>query len=334
MANFKKTNAVFYIVHGEDEFKRKGWLKEFRASLNDPSGINTSEYNGANISAQALLNNVSAIPFLADNRVAIVEGMLGLMGKRGAISKEELEVLVQGLPYLPDFARLIFLEESELSDKHAIMKLAQDPNGRGEIVYFPGFKKAADAVPWITKYAKEVYHVTIEPTAAHALASVVDKDMRVADSELAKLAAYVNGERPITERDVALMTAYVATADIFAMVDAMGQRDGKTAVTITQRLLEEGQEPLSIFGMIIRQYRLLILTKEHFEKRGASKELAKAIGVHSFVAEKLESQARNFANIAQLEDIYRSLDDFDFKIKTGRLSDELALQLFIASVTG
>ncbi|NJL94770.1 MAG: hypothetical protein HC915_14175, partial [Anaerolineae bacterium] len=50
-------------------------------------------------------------------------------------------------------------------------------------------------------------------------------------------------------------------------------------------------------------------------------------------ARKLGQQARSFASLEQLETLYQKLAEYDFNIKTGRLTDETALFLFIAGVT-
>jgi DNA polymerase-3 subunit delta len=162
---------------------------------------------------------------------------------------------------------------------------------------------------------------------------VTNKDLRAVSSELDKLAAFVNYERPITEADVALLTTYVAEADIFQMVDAIGQGDGKTAMTLVQKLLRDKNDPLSLLGMINRQFRLLILAREHMDTHHSVANLASDLGLHEFVAKKVAGQARQFKDIHQLEDIYRKLAELDFKIKTGQSEATMALQLFIAGVT-
>ncbi len=88
---------------------------------------------------------------------------------------------------------------------------------------------------WIRNHARETYGVEIEPQAAAALAAVIDTDLRAADNEIAKLATYVDGARPITLDDLKLLTAYTAEADVFEMVDAIGRRDGDTALRLCHR---------------------------------------------------------------------------------------------------
>ena len=61
--------------------------------------------------------------------------------------------------------------------------------------------------------------------------------------------------------------------------------------------------------------------------------MAKTIGQHPFVVEKIGQQARNFS-METLERIYAHLLDIDVAIKTGATSDVLALDVLVAELAG
>lgn len=321
---------TFYVLHGPDEFTRCAQVQAMRDQMGDPSmaELNITVLDGKQATTADVLSSARAMPFLSDKRLVIVEGMLTWLTRKGASKsgKAALEKLTEGLTHLPDWARIVFVEPDTLSERNAILSLAKtEPGG-----YHKEFNPPRNPVKWITDQARAVYDAEIEPAAARALADVIQDDLRVADSELAKLAAYVNGERPITESDVSLLTPYVSEANVFEMVDALGRRDGKTASRLLHRLLEDG-EPLQLFGMIVRQFRLLILAREYINAGGNPRGIGKAIGVHPYVGEKLSGQVRAFS-LEQLEKIHHFLLDTDLGIKTGRVDSVLALDLLIASI--
>ena len=99
------------------------------------------------------------------------------------------------------------------------------------------------------------------------------------------------------------------------------------------RLLDRGENLLGLLAMIVRQFRLLIQVKELQEKSAPAPEMAKTLGQHPFVIEKIGQQARNFS-MAQLERIYTHLLDLDVGIKTGEVGDVLALDLLVAELAG
>ncbi len=324
-----RKSPTFYVLHGDDEFSIKARVNDFRRQMGDD--LNISEFDGSKSSVAEILAAAQAMPFLSDRRLVLVSGMLSYLARKGASqdSKDQLKRLIVELPQLPESARLVFIESQTLSENHPVLNLIkEDPAG-----YVKAFNPPKNPTAWITNQAK-AYEVEIEPRAAAALASVTSEDLRKADNELFKLASYIGTGGKITEKDVALLTPYVAETNIFDMVDALARRDGKTAMTLLHKLIDtDKQEPMQIFSLIIRQFRLLIQAREVVENGGNSKVIAKSLNVHSFVGEKLASQVRGFT-MPQLERIYRNLLETDLAFKTGKVEIEVGLDLFVAGVTG
>ncbi|MCB9450171.1 MAG: DNA polymerase III subunit delta [Anaerolineaceae bacterium] len=327
-----KPTPTFYILHGDDLFTLEQALGEFRAKMSetDNGDLNTSEFDGTTASVPEIINAVSSYPFLADKRMVIVKGMLATITRKGAgeTGKKAVEQLIDALPNLPDWARLIFVERESLSEKNKLVKLAQDT----ETGHEKSYTAPKDATGWIIKRAQEDYGAEIEPRAAVALSAVIAGDLARADAELVKLVSYVNGERPITEADVDLLTPYLAEARVFDMVDAMTEGRTQAALQGLHRLLQEKDEdPFRIYGMMVRQFRLLLLAKEYLAGGGYPKDMASALGMAPFVAKKMAQQSRGFS-LEQLDRIYRALSETDTQMKTGQINPDLALDLLIAGL--
>lgn len=328
---------TFYVLHGEDEFTRSETLADFRDRLGgvDTADLNTTVFDGKRLTLGELRHACDAIPFLADKRLVIVEGLLSaLSARKGQVLSEakqkRLDDLADYLPHLPPTTRLVFVEDRCLPSKHPILRLAkQDEQG-----YVKRFARPeAGSLPQWIRQRTQRHGGRIERRAAHRLAAVVGTDLRLLDQEIIKLVTYCNGERAITAADVETLVPYSQDAVIFDLVDALGQRDGTTAAKTLHRLIEEGEHPLGLLGMIIRQFRLLIQVKT-LKARGASpRDVAKTLGLHPFPAGKLHSQATYFT-VAQLDKVYRHLSETDIDIKTGRIDADVALDLLVAGLAG
>jgi len=322
---------AYYILHGDDDIAIQQALSKLRAQMGgDPNGdLNTSVFEGEQASLPEILNAARSVPFLADKRLIIVRGLLAHLQRT---HKEALDQLAEDLPQLPDFTRLIFIERSALPANLRLLKTAAaDPRG-----YVLHCEVPKDTAAWITRRARDEYGVTIQREAAEALASVTGSDLRRADNELLKLACYVDLGEEITEADVEVLTPYVAEANVFEMVDALAVGDGRRALALMQRVLEQDpSDPgFRLFSLITRQFRLLLLAREHLDGGGskAGSALASAIGVRSaWQAEKVARQSRAF-NLIQLEQIYRRLHRYDVEMKTGQVKPRLALELLVASL--
>lgn len=326
-----KSPKTFYILHGEDDFSLEQEVTNLRAKMGDDNGgLNTNEFDGTSASPYEVINAVSSYPFLADKRLVIVKGMIGWITRKGAgeTGKKAVETLAAALPTLPEWARLVFVEHQTLSDSNKLIKLAKEADNG----YEKAFTAPSDSTGWILRRAKEAYNTEIQPPAAAALASVIGNDLRRADNELVKLVSYVNGERAINEADVSLLTPYVAEAEIFKMVDALAEGKGSAALEMLHRLLmEKDNDPFKIYGMIVRQFRLLLTAKEFLVGGGYPNQMGEELRMAPFVAKKMAQQARAFT-LPQLEQVYRTLLDNDIRMKTGRIEPKLALDLLVAGL--
>jgi DNA polymerase-3 subunit delta len=326
-----KSPKTFYILHGDDDFSLDQEVSNLRSKMGDDNGdLNTSEFDGAAVSPAEVLGAVSSYPFLSDKRLAIVKGMIGWITRKGAgeTGKKAVEQWVSALPNLPGWSRLVFIERQTLPDSNKLVKLARElENG-----YEKTFAAPKDSTGWILRRAKDAYGAEIQPPAAAALASVIGNDLRRADNELVKLISYVDGARPITEDDVSLLTPYVAEAEIFKMVDALAEGRAGDALAMMHRLLmEKDNDPFKIYGMIVRQFRLLLTAKEFLVGGGYPNQMGEELHMNPFVAKKMTQQARAFS-LSQLEQVYRALLDNDIRMKTGRIEPKLALDLLVAGL--
>ena len=160
---------------------------------------------------------------------------------------------------------------------------------------------------------------------------MVGVDTRQAGMEIAKLLAYVNWARPVNALDVEAVCIVTSQQSVFDFVDALANGNGKSAQHLLHRLLESEDE-FSLWGMVIRQFRLLLQAREILDGRGNQNDVARALGVHPFVAEKTAQQASRFS-IESLESIYRKLLRIDEGVKTSQVTLDLALDTLVVELT-
>ena len=69
---------MFYIFHGEDDLARSDLIAEFKSKIGDETtrDLNVTVLDGRKVTLAELIHNADAIPFLADKRLVIVEGLL------------------------------------------------------------------------------------------------------------------------------------------------------------------------------------------------------------------------------------------------------------------
>jgi DNA polymerase III subunit delta len=336
--------GLYYIFHGEDGFTLTEELKKLRARMGDPqfADLNTTFLDGRTATFGELRHHADAIPFLADKRLVIVEGMIARLNPRQKKNEGDGDEPVEEdsnpelgadlssyLPDLPETTRLIFVEGKALPKTNPILKLAEkdDKNARVRLFSLP---RPDELIDWIVNRV-EVKAGRIEFSAANDLAMFVGADLRALDNELEKLITY-RAREIIRRQDVVALVAPVQEQSIFELADAIGKRDTPSALELLHEQLNHNAQPLYLLAMIARQFRMLLQVRD-LAARGLNLDQIRAqLGLHPYVARKVLEQSRNFS-IEQLETIYRKLLETDISMKTSHGDPAVNLDVLVVEVT-
>jgi DNA polymerase III subunit delta len=318
-----------FFLHGNDEFAINRKIKDFESDFSDPTtaGMNTARLEARTMTENDFNNAVNAMPFLAARRLVILSNPSAKFNNAATRKKFE-----EFLSNTPDTARLVIHELMDARDveKHWLIKWsAKNSSTIKTQAYF--LPKQRDMPAWIINEVKN-QGGQIEPAAAARLGEMTGTDTRQAGMEIAKLLAYVNWERPVRGSDVDAVCIVTSQQSVFDFVDALSQGNGKVAQKLLHRLLEN-EDPFSLWGMVVRQFRLLVQAREILDARGNKDDVARALGVHPFVAEKTTGQAGRFS-MESLEAIYHRLLNIDEQVKTSQVTLDLALDTLIVELAG
>ncbi len=329
------SKPVVYIFHGDDPFAIRQQMDAMIRQMGEDQTLvemNITRLDGRTASDEELRSTANAMPFLAERRLVILTNPFTRLGTDAA--RKRFLALLDGLP--PSTALVLVVEDSLERGKWKSLPQA-DGNwmrkwltAAGDRAYYHlyALPRINEMAEWVRKEARR-QSGQFSPGGAAALVAHVGNDTQLASLEITKLLTYVDFKRPVEAEDVEELTAVPGQADVFEMVDALAAGNTRQAVRLLHRLLES-QDPLSLFGMITRQFRLLLQAREVIDA-GRGSQIAAELHQHPFVAEKLGSQARRFT-LGQLKDIYHRLLLLDETLKTSQAPAELALDTFIAEI--
>lgn len=340
------------LLHGPDDLLRSEQLAALRAALGpaEMADLSATWLDGRRTTVGEIRHHADAMPFLTPRRLVVVEGFLAQLRRRMRSGKgkqdedegeeesdtpenlsaaaQDREQLLAYLPDVPETTDLVLVEATAVpgNDKvvKALKRLAEQ--GQAAIVVCDA-PDERDLPAWIIERTRGKGG-EIEPAAAYDLATSVGRNLMLLDNELNKLIAYRGGAGPIRKADVRLMTPYTQEASIFDMVDAIGQKNSAEAARLLRELERDGAAPLYLLAMIVRQFRILVQVSD-LQGHGLSKyEIGSKIGLHHFPTGKAMQQSRNW-RMADLLAAYDRLLETDLAIKTGKLPDDLALDLLV-----
>jgi DNA polymerase-3 subunit delta len=328
----EETAPTIYLLYGDDELAIDEFISKMRQMVGDPTtaDMNTTHLSLPSLDMAELENAALAMPFLSKRRLVIIHH-----GARLPKDVTFRDKFFDTLEKIPPSTALVIIESTEsyqsrrknYEKSSPLYAWAQENADRCYMRSFAAPR--GGAFPgWIRSRCQE-HGGQIKPAAAHLLAEWVSDDQHLADKEILKLLDYVDRRRPIEVQDVELLTPFRGQEDIFAMVDAIGQRNGREALARLHRLLEN-EDARYAFAMTIRQFRLILQAREATDTGLSPQE---ALGTSAFVANKAANQARNFS-LQDLEKIYRHLLEIDVASKTGGMDLEVALDTLVASLAG
>ncbi len=323
------------VLIGPDDFSLRQALEDIKKMSGDPASLlpNTTVLDGRTVSPEQLRNACETIPFLADRRLVVVEGLPERFEfpkntrrkvPRRVDRAEETRKFVDIAKSVPPFTALVVIGGDVKPSNPLLRELAV----LTKIDTFPLLKQP-QLDRWVERRVKDAGG-SISPPALAALVRFVGSDLWAMANEVDKLVLYTAGRR-IEETDVKAVVSYAREESVFTLVDAVLEFRGSLAQETLQQLLRAGAEPVYLLTMIARQARIILLVRE-MRARGLSRnEIQTRLGLNSdFLVRKAWEQSERYS-LARLRELYHRLLETDVAIKTGRLDGEVALDILVAA---
>ena len=172
---------------------------------------------------------------------------------------------------------------------------------------------------------KNDYNLSIESAIYISKSSLDNYD--IAYNNLEKIFLYYNKPCKINESDVINLVSVSLEENNFKFIESVINNDTENAFKILNDLKIKKIEPLSLFNLLAREYRLMLILKEEYQKKSRS-YIMKLLNIRDWQLEKLLKQASKY-NREYLEDKLIEICEYDYQIKTGKIDKFLALELFI-----
>jgi len=345
---------MLYVFWGPDEFSIHEAVQRLLDQAFPDAGLaalNVTRLSGAEATIEALRFACEAVPFLAGRRAVVVEGLLTrLSSRRGgagsaaggsgaetsdttgepaAPPSRQVAELAAYLPSIPEATLAIFIEPAAPPKSGPLARALEQARARQQS--FP-LLSGPPLVRWIKTRARAA-GAAITDEAAELLATFSGSDLRQIASELQKLATYAGPGRPIDAEAVRLLVSQASEANVFDLVDAIGQGNRPRALAALVTLLEAGERPERILGMVARQVRLLLQARDLLDHGAAPAAIAQVLGLPPYPLRKVLEQARLF-DLPALVRMHRRVLETDVQIKTGVLEPALVLDVLVATLAG
>jgi DNA polymerase-3 subunit delta len=168
----------------------------------------------------------------------------------------------------------------------------------------------------------------MEPSDIAYFLNKVGTDMENILREMEKLVCYAMERDTLTREDVDAVCVTQITSHIFEMVNAVADKNQRKALDLYYELLALKEPPMRILFLLTREYRILFHVKALLKQGYGRKEIASKAGLHPFAAGRYMDQAKRF-HTKELRETMEEGADIEQRVKTGLLTDHLAVELFL-----
>lgn len=284
------------LIYGSDTFRAREKLKELKKAFVQKHGQNITTLSGENLSLAKLREAILSNSLFDTKRLIIIEKL--------GDSDIDLDEVKNVLLVAPKDNIIIILEEKDIlpvDHKYVFEKLT----GR-------------ELERWAGDFAKR-FDCQFTSRGLSRLLEVTDGDSWLISLEIAKLAGL--GKKEINENDVDEVVAGGVQGNVFKFIDALALGQKEQALKLLRQELDAADDPSRLFHLIIRQFRLILQTKDAD---------AKKIGLSPFVANKARQQGLRWS-LEKLRKVYSQFLEIDFKFKTGVTDLKNLLTMFVCA---
>ena len=303
-----KTFRRVYLLFGDEPFLVNSYKKRLREAIAGDDTMNYNYFEGKGQDVKEIISLADTMPFFAERRLVLIDGS-------GFFKSSAPEELVNYIPEIPESTCMVFVE-NEVDKRNKLYKKVKDNGYAAELKKQDADQLMRWAAGILSKDGKKITRQVME----YFMERTGD-DMENIRMELEKLICYTMGREVITKEDVEAVGTVHVTNRIFEMVTAIVAGNTRKAMDLYEDLLTLKEPPMRIMFLIAKQFNQLLQVKELAGKGAQKSEIASRV--------KVMAQARAFTR-EQILSYVEFCVESEEAVKTGRLSDRLAVELLIA----
>lgn len=310
--------AKIYLLYGEERYLVNQYRDKLLDALTDKDdNLNFMKFAGSGVDTSELLAFCNEMPFFADRRVVLVEN--------SGLFKSSNEDFAKKLVEIEDTSIAIFVE-MDVDSRYKLFK-AVDKEGEALEFTTPDEKMM---VTWVKSMFKNE-NVATTDTAVYKIIEAAHMDMNCIKNEVDKMISFAGDTKQVSEHDVDMLCSQDAESKVYQMIDFIIAKQKDKASRMYHDLLENKESAIMINACIMRQFNKLLLVKLALADSAPDANLAKIAGCPVWAVKNYKAQCKGYTK-NRLKDIVEECQDMDYKLKTGQVMDNAAMEVMIVEL--
>lgn len=315
-----------YLIAGTDGAKIDATRARLRARAERDGGVASlrifepDEGRGAP-DHEALLGAIPALSLTESRRYLLADGVERWRDR-------QLDAVAAALADLPPDLSLVLIARAKAPAKLARAVKA----AKGEIHEFEAPK--AREMPRVLVGEAKRLGFDLDPAAARMLVDRMGANPQRLRHEVERLATWAGEGGEVTPGDLDAMVADTSEAVVWALSDALLERDPATALRIAERLISQGENVTGLIYGLASRLRKACAAAAMLEQGTPPAQVESSLGMHPYAAKQLVRRLQGI-EATELEEATIALADLEVWCRGGAdYGDELALTLALRAAAG
>jgi DNA polymerase-3 subunit delta len=175
---------------------------------------------------------------------------------------------------------------------------------------------------------------SLDPAAARILVDRMGASPVRLGNELERLALWAGEGGAVSAADLEAMVSDTSEAAVWALSDAMLERNPAKAASLAERLISQGESVTGLIYGLASRLRKACTAAAQLEQGIPAKQVESGLGMHPYAAKQLVARLGK-TNLEQLQEATATLADLEVWCRGGAdYGDELALTLAVRQAAG
>lgn len=301
--------------------------KKLKAAAVSPAmeAFNFTKYSQKDFDINEILASCQTLPVLSEKRMVVVDETTKFLDTTDNTVLDSLEAYLKD----PSPSTVLLIRSIKGDKRRKIYKLLKK---YGEIV---DFKKLDRRM--LTAFINQVLSeqkITMDNRTkslfidrTHYLDNE-DIDTFTIENYLKQLANFADEDGKIDSEMVMEVVPEGVEDNVYKIIDNALAGNMKNVNEILEYFFLHGQSAIGLFGLLLYQLRNIFKVKILIERGYSQNNIAKETKLSPFIIRKTTGLARHFS-VKFLRQLFSEAADIDYKVKTGQLEAEFALEYFL-----
>jgi DNA polymerase III subunit delta len=315
-----------YLIAGTDGAKIDATRARLRARAERDGGavalevFEPGEGRGAP-DHEALLAAIPAMSLTESRRYLLADGVERWRDK-------QLDAVAAALAELPPDLSVVLIARAKAPAKLAKAVKA----AKGEVHEFEAPK--AREMPRVLVAEAKRLGFRLDPAAARMLVDRMGANPGRLQRELERLALWAGDGGEVSATDLDAMVADTSEAVVWALSDALLERDPAKALGIGERLISQGENVTGLIYGLASRLRKACAAAAQLERGVPPKQVESGLGMHPYAAKQLVARLGK-TDLESLQEATVAIADLEVWCRGGAdYGDDLALTLSLLKVAG